>query len=77
MWGIDLNDWGEWSHTFIRMNEAENVAVLRSQQLDDYIHHQYRAEPSWPMLGVLFEPFADLSKHARTVNNDLGIGFPP
>jgi len=74
--GIDLNDWSQWTHTFLRLKKKEDIAVLKKHSFEKFIQLQNQAEKSWPVLSFQFESFADLSKHADQVNGAIGWGFP-
>jgi hypothetical protein len=78
-WGnADLNDWGSWVHTFIRLKNKEDIAVLKRQPMDNYIQLQNKVDKSWPIQSFLFEPLYDIAKHTHQINSDLGRGgFPP
>jgi len=74
----DLNDWGSWAYTFIRLKNKKDIAALVKQPMHDYIRTQNKIDNSWPVQSFLFEPLYDLSKHTRQISSDLGrAGFPP
>ena len=74
----DLNDWGEWAYTFIQLKNKEDMAALVKHPMDNYIRMQNKADNSWPVQSILFEPLYDMPKHTRQINSDLGrAGFPP
>jgi len=73
----DLDDWGGWVHTFIRIKNQEDIVTLEKQPMDRYIQLQNKVNTAWPVQSFLFEPLFKLSKHARRVSGDLGReGFP-
>ena len=74
----DLNNWGSWVHTFIRLKNQEDIVTLEKHPMDHYIQFQNEVNKSWPVQSFLFEPLYELSKNSRQVSGDLGReGFPP
>ena len=73
----DLNDWGGWVHTFVRLKNPEDIAALERNSMNRYIQLQNSVNTSWPVQSFLFESLYELSRHSRQVSGDLGReGFP-
>jgi len=71
--GRDLNNWADWTHTFIQVEDPRDIDVIR-KGMDKYIEFQKRANKTWSVGAFIFEPFSKLSKNTEYVTNDIGIG---
>jgi ABC-type antimicrobial peptide transport system permease subunit len=72
----DLNDWGAWTHTFIQLQNPQDVDILKLR-MDKYLQLQNEVNEAWSVSEFLFEPLADIAINSHKVNNDIGRGYPP
>ena len=72
----DVTDWGSWTHTFIHLNDADEIALIKSQ-MDKYIELQNAANETWAVQKFVFEPLRTMGRNSHLVTNSISGGPPP
>ncbi len=75
--GLDDDPWENWAYNFIKVENEQGIAALRSRSMDKYLEIQNEAVSSWPVREFRFEPITQLMNNGYLVTANLGGSYSP